>query len=58
MGKLEDDGHFFSTGLFVNVYSRRCALTDVEGARRLVAIELKYEEVAGLTVMAEPQGHS
>lgn len=33
-------------------------LTDVEGAWSLVAFKLKYEEVAGLTVMAEPQGHS
>lgn len=27
-------------------------LTDVKGARRLLAFKLKYEEVAGLTVMA------
>lgn len=33
-------------------------LTDVEGPWCLVALKLEYEEVAGLTVMAEPQGHS
>lgn len=35
-----------------------CVLTDVEGSRRLVTFELEYEEAAGLTVMAEPKGHS
>lgn len=35
-----------------------CVLTDVEGSWRLVAVKLEYEELAGLTVMAEPQGHS
>lgn len=33
-------------------------LTDVEGSWCLVAFKLEYEEVAGLAVVAEPQGHS
>lgn len=32
--------------------------TDVEGAGCLLAFQLEYEEVAGLTVMTEPQRHS
>lgn len=35
-----------------------CVLTDVESAWCLLAFKLQCEEIAGLTVMAEPQGHS
>lgn len=38
--------------------TRVCVLTDVEGPWCLLAFKLEYEELAGLTVMAEPQGHS
>lgn len=33
-------------------------LTDIKSAWCLLALQMQCEEIAGLTVMAEPQGHS
>lgn len=35
-----------------------CILTDIKSAWCLLVFKLQCEEIAGLTVMAEPQGHS